>query len=347
MRRTVLHRTALVSLWLVLAVANRSGAREDSVPELEYWVPSAAVSFDVLGQRSEGAIESPNFTGPPISDGGCETRPDGTRNGGVCTDPVRSAPALTPNVQDTDTTTAALVKLSLELMTPALTDVLWHPRLFAHADGSLAFAFQRKLAGAGKPGPMGSPPPPASGLGLSNVLTEETITGQGNRAFSELQTGVFTAGAGVAFTAKVFDRTVRIKPSFAYLRQEIEFSGVANRAIQIRGSVQFRPDGLEDFRLLSFSARKTEIQHGIGGGLELEADTQRIGPFLLSVFASGSAYHLLGDVDVTLCSDTNTVGPSFSPDACETGTGERVTWRFEPDDLAWQGSVGLRFRLVP
>jgi hypothetical protein len=232
-------------------------------------------------------------------------------------------------------------------MTPGLLDVPGRPRLFAHADGSLAFAFQRKLAGVGKPGDMGLPPAPAVGLGLSNVLTEETITGQGNRVFSELQTGVFTAGAGVAFTAKIFDRTVRIKPSFAYLRQEIEFSGVAHRAIQIRGSVQFRPDGLEDFRLLSFSVSKTQIQHGIGGGLELEVDTQRIGPFLVSVFAGANAYHILGHLDETLCSDQNEVGPSFSPDACETGTGEKVTWRFEPDDLAWQGGVGLRFRFVP
>ena len=40
-------------------------------------------------------------------------------------------------------------------------------------------------------------------------------------------------------------------------------------------------------------------------------------------------------------------GPSFSPDACETGIGEKVTWRFEPEDLAWSGGVGLRFRFVP
>lgn len=192
-------------------------------------------------------------------------------------------------------------------------------------------------------------PPPTSTIGspVQPNITEETITGQGNRAFSELQTGVFTAGAGIAFTVKPFGRVLRIKPSFDYLRQEIEFEGLANRAIQIRGSNIFRPDGLEDYRLLSFSARKTEIQHGIGGGLEVEADTQQIGPFLISVFANARAYHMLGDLDVTLCSDQNQIGPSFSPDACETGTGEKVTWRFEPENVAWSGGVGLRFRFVP
>src|SRR5262249_13752158 len=308
--------------------------------------------FDILGQRSDGAVESDNFTGPPISDGGCQTSLTGARTPGPCREPVPSAPALTPNVQGTDTTTAALVKLPLELMTPRLVVELRSPRRLAHADGSLAFAFRRKPAGAGKPGAMGLPPPPtAIDAPTQTNLSEDTILGQGNRAFSELQTGVFTAGAGFAFTAKLFGRTLRIKPSFEYLRQEIEFEGRANRAIQIAGNngLQggFRPRGLQDYRLLSFSASDTRIQHGIGGGLELEVDTQQIGPVLVSVFAGARAYHILGDLDVTLCSDQNQIGPSFSPDACETGPGEKVVWRFEPESVAWSGGVGLRFRFVP
>jgi hypothetical protein len=339
-------RAIVVSVCLGL-LATRSDAGEDSELEIERWVPAAAVSFDILGQRSEGAVESDNFTGPPISDGGCETRP-GVRIPGACREPVPSTLQLTPSAHGTDTTTAALVKLSLELMTPRLAEGFASPRVFAHADGSLAFAFRRKLAGAGSPGAMNLPPATSTiGTPVQPNISEETITGQGNRAFSELQTGVFTAGAGIAFTANVFGRTVRIKPSFDYLRQEIEFDGRANRAIQIRGSNFSRPDGLEDFRLLSFSAHDTRIQHGVGGGLELEADTQHIGPFLLSVFGGARAYHMLGDLDVTLCSDVNQIGPSFSPGACAAGTGERVVWHFEPDDFAWVGGVGLRFRYVP
>src|SRR5262245_22243580 len=192
------RRAVLASVCFGL-LATRSDAREGS-NEIERWVPSAAVSFDILGQRSAGAIESDNFIGPPISDGGCEINRTGTRVPGPCREPVPSVPVLTPNVRDTDTTTAALVKLSLELMTPRLLDGLASPRLFAHADGSLAFAFRRKLAGAGSPGAMNLPPPTSTiGSPVQPNITEETITGQGNRAFSELQTGVFTAGAGVAF----------------------------------------------------------------------------------------------------------------------------------------------------
>ncbi len=345
MRRTRSSRIALAALcWLV---PSGSAAQDDSLAETERWVPAFAFSFDILGQRSEGAVESDRFIGPPLppSAPGCETSP-GVFNGRECLEPVRSSLQLTPNARGHDTTTAALVALSLELMTPKLADIPGRPRLFAQADGSLAYAFQRKLAGEGKPGIMAVPPPPQATNAPTNV-SEQTISGQGNRSFSEVQHGIFSAGAGIAITVNPFGRTVRIKPSFAYLRQEVEFEGLANRAIQIRGSNAIRPDSLDDFRLLSFSARTTQIQHGIGGGLELEADTQSLGPFLLSVFVSARAYHILGDLDETLCSDQNEVGPSFSPDACETGTGEKVTWRFEPDNLAWRGGVGLRFRFLP
>ncbi len=344
MRTTVLHRIAVGSLWLWL-LPTRVDAQDDSTIEIERWVPAAAFYFDILGQPSRGAVESDRFIGPPLSDGGCETSP-GVRNGRECLDPVRSDLILTPNVHDTDTTTAALVGLSLELMTPRLIDGLGSPRLFAHGDASWAFAFERKLAGAGKPGTLALPPAP-QGSNVQRNIGEDTIGGQGNRSLSELQEGVFSAGAGVAFTVQTFGRTVRIKPSFAYLAQEIEFKGSARRAIQIRGSNVPRPDSLDDFRLLSFSAETTRWHHGIGGGLEVEADTQRLGPFVLSVFASARAYHILGDLDETLCSDQNEIGPSFSPDACETGTGEKVTWRFEPENLVWRGGVGLRFRFLP
>src|SRR5262245_54694295 len=206
MHCTALRRAVLAFVCFGL-LATRSDAREDSELEIDRWVPAAALSFDVLGQRSAGAIESDNFTGPPISDGGCLTGLNGTRTPGPCQLPVPSALALTPNVHDTDTTTAALVKLSLELMTPRLSERLANPRLFAHADGSLAFAFRRKLAGSGKPGAMGLPPPPtAVDAPTQTNLSEDTILGQGNRAFSEIESGVFTAGTGGAFTAALYGR---------------------------------------------------------------------------------------------------------------------------------------------
>ena len=83
---------------------------------------------------------------------------------------------------------------------------------------------------------------------------------------------------------KPFGRVLRIKPSFDYLRQEIEFEGRANRAIQIAGNeaaASVPPQGLRGLPPALLLRARDRIQHGIGGGLELEVDTQQVGPFLL------------------------------------------------------------------
>ena len=46
------------------------------------------------------------------------------------------------------------------------------------------------------------------------------MNGQGSRAKLQVRRWVFGAGAGVAFTASVFDRTLRLKPSIEYFRRK-------------------------------------------------------------------------------------------------------------------------------
>lgn len=343
MRRAALRRAAAGTLPLLVSLSALASDGE-TPDEIERWVPSVSLGVSVLGQPASGAVEGSPIEGPPLSDGGCEV--NGTRTGQLCTQPVPSTQPLSRADRGNDTATAVLPNLSLELMSPLLVERAGRPRLFGHADGSLVFASQRKLAGLDAPGRLALPPPPDSG-NIPTDISERTISGQGNRSFLQVQTGLFSAGAGLAFTVEAFDRRIRIKPSFEYLLQEVEFEGLARRAIQLRGDNTSRPTSLDDFRLVSMSARKTELQHGIGGGIEVEADTQRLGPFVASVYLMGRVYHLLGDLDETLCSDRNEIGPSFSPGACDTGAGERVTWTFEPENLVWRGGIGLRFRFLP
>lgn len=326
---------------LTLLLGTRA-APGDELEEAARWVPSAAFSFDVIGQRASGSLRSSEIFGPPLSTGGCEI-PNRPPTGELCRQPSRSTQPLTESHQANDTTTSALVGLSLELMTPRLTPSLWQPRLFAHAGGSLVFNFARKLAGTDDPGVLGLPPNPNNNAPTN--INEETITGQGSRSLSEVQNGIFSAGAGVAFAFKVGSRLIRVKPSFEYLMQRVEFTGLANRAVQLRGNNRFRPDSLDDFRLISFSASKTTVHHGIGGGLELEVDTHRLGPLVASVFLGGRVYHLLGDLDETLSSNRNEVGDTYVDPMGQRP--ERVTWNFEPDNLAWRSGVGLRFRYLP
>jgi len=343
MRRVAPHRLASVLLMLCSALAPSVGSAQGEIDETERWVPSAAFSFDVIGQRASGSVESSDISGPPISTGGCQGP---QQPNGLCALLVPSQQPLTPPSSGSDVATAALVGLSLEVMSPRLTPALQRPRLFAHVDGSLAFAFKRKLTGEGSIDTMALPKPPQGSNAATNN-SEGSIGGQGNRVFYEVkQLGILSAGAGMAFTFDLWGRRIRVKPSFEYMLQNVKYQGQANRAVQLRGGNAPPPSSIADFRLLYFRAEDDEIQHGIGGGLELEADTQRLGPLMLSVFLSGRAYHVLGDVGTTLCSDTP-VGGGFSPDACETGVGERVVWNFEPESTIWRGAVGLRFRFAP
>jgi len=340
-----MRRVAFVLALLALgsALPTAAGADRGETPdETTRWVPSAAVSFEALGQRVDGSLESSDIFGAPLPEG-CEIRPGVFSPNRFCTQPVPTTQPLTDSSSGSDLTTAALVGLSLELMAPRFTASLGRPRWFAHADGSLVFGVRRKLAGTGSPGRLG-PPPPTSG-GLPTNFSEDTITGQGSRAYWELQSPIIAAGTGLAFSFDVWGRRIRIKPSFEYMLQEAELEGVALRAVQLRGSLNPRPDGIEDYRLLSFQANKRVTHHGLGGGIEVEADTSRLGPFVLSVFIGGRVYRLLGDLDETLSSNKNLAGPSFEqPDGTRP---EQATWHFEPENLVWRGGVGLRFRFLP
>jgi hypothetical protein len=85
--------------------------------------------------------------------------------------------------------------------------------------------------------------------------------------------------------------------------------------------------------LISLTRVEQEEYDGIGPGLELEADTVQLGPFLASVYINGRGYHLFGDLDTTFAT-TNEFG-------------ETASWTFEPDAWVWRSGVGFRFRWVP
>ena len=167
-------------------------------------------------------------------------------------------------------------------------------------------------------------------MGIFN-LPEEVVTGQGSRTFAEIQPFVLTAGLGVAFTVDFGRLRMRIKPSVEYLRETLDITGIVNRAVKLR----FAPpaEGLDNFRLISLTSSTTEVYHGVGPGLELEADTVRAGPFMMSIYLAGQVYSIFGNRDVEL-SNTNEFG-------------ETAEWSFEQS--AWGGGAraGLRSRWLP
>jgi hypothetical protein len=330
----LVRRIAATGALLVVVVAVPDLARAAAEDEIERWVPSLGISLGMLGQKAEGASRSSDVLGPPLTTTdalgtGClvTNRQTGqmSRNGGLCGNARQSPPKLRPDTASSDTSIAPLVDGSLELMTPRLLETLLSPRLFVHGDVAISFAFERNLAGEGRPDDFSAPELDQN----EDDVPELAISGQGTRTKSEVQPLVLSAGAGIAFTTDVFARTVRFKPSLEFLRQEVDLVGELHRAVKLRTPVAT----LDGFRLVVLEASDTEVQHGVGAGLEVDVDAGRLGPFALSFFALGRGYRLLGDLDHTL-TDTNEFG-------------ENATWDFEFDPWVWRAGAGLRFRWLP
>ena len=309
-------RAALCFAAALAMVSAPSGAAQERSEE--GWVPSFALFYDMLGNRANGAITTTDVLQPPITTDCREFNQD---LWGCPQSPVQ----LTFPSAGHDTDVVPMVGASLELMTPRLLERLLAPRLFAHADGAVAFGFERNLAGERKPDAFlaETPVPPAFDI------FERSVAGQGSRALIQVERWVFGAGLGAAFTANVFERTIRIKPSFEYFPHELDMISSVRRAVK-----QVDPaSSLDDFRLIALSAEDTVTLHALGAGLELEADAGRLGPIITSLFIMGRGYRYASDLDYTF-TDSNELG-------------ESATWSYEIDPWLWRAGLGIRFRWVP
>ena len=312
---------------LFVAFGKAAGASEAS-DESQHWAPSFALFFDILGQKAEGTVATGQVLGPPLPDGCGGTTP---RPGELCDSRRLGDPhKIGPDDAGHDTSIVPLVGASLELMTPSLVgDRLLRPRLFAHGDVAAAFSYERNLAGEGGVGDFALP----KGLNQQqqDSVDEIAVSGQGTRTRMQVRRWVYSAGAGLAITAETSNRRLRLKPSFEYIREELDFIGIANRAVKL-----FNPTGVDDlhgFRLLSLTATERKSYDGIGGGLELEVDAARLGPFVSSVYLMGRGYYLLGDRKISM--------------SAVNEFGETAAWTAKLQPSVWRSGVGFRFRWSP
>jgi hypothetical protein len=284
----------------------------------EGWVPSFALFFDMFGNRAEGAIAPSDVMQPPIA------TTCGIDNQDLWGCP-QSPTQVTFPTHGNDTDVVPMVGGSLELMTPSLIDEYLAPRLFAHADGAATFGFERNLAGERKPDTFVAEPP----VPPQFDIFERSVIGQGSRAVIQVERWVFGAGLGVAFTANVLERTIRVKPSFEYFMHDLDMKGSVRRAVKQRDPAS----SLDDFRLIALAASDTVTLHALGAGLEVEADAGRLGPIMTSLFVMGRGYRYTGNLNHTL-SDTNDFG-------------ESAKWSYDIDPWLWRAGLGIRFRWVP
>lgn len=339
-RQRSLRRASLAALF-VLAALPRAGVAQD---EIDRWVPSFSVFFDATGYKTTGSVTSSDVLGPPLTEGGC-LLPNGTRNGDLCSPPsvpndiprLREPRKIRDDDEGSDTDIAPHVGGSIELMTPRLFEPVFSPRLFVHGDYAAAFGFERNVAGTGGHGRFAAPQlnNPFNPEDPVNDLQQEAVLGQGTRTKIQIARDVWSAGGGVAFSFKLFERRVRLKPSFEYTRYDLDMIGSVHRAVKLvkrstPPTITLDPAAV---RLISLEFNHTETVEGFGPGLELEADTANLGPFLVSAYFAGRGYYYPGKRDFSF-----TTTNEFQ---------ETATWTLELDSWSWRAGVGVRFRWAP
>ena len=227
---------------------------------------------------------------------------------------------------------APVTHVSMELMTPGLQyipfvpdfEIPGRPRLFAHGDVAVSFAQEYNVTNTGDVGDFVLP----EGV---TIPREFDVLGQGSRGQAQVDSLAWSAGVGVAITLDVFERRVRIKPSFEWIREKIDISLEVRRLQKISNATPFVLS--ENFRHILLSDSKKKVFHGIGPGLEIEVDSKRAGPFVVSAFMGARLHRIMGSLKVDL-EPTNEAG-------------EEAELHYRNNRWAYQAFLGIRVRLVP
>jgi hypothetical protein len=342
------NRVAWLSLclWLPLQAFADDAAKRD---ESTRWVPSIGVVAGIWIQDVDASVRSSDVSytqlqrtrvfDPSIPPFGAFVEQQTFVD---FTNPVR------PSVDDDDRLVTPSMSGTLELMTPGIQALPGRPRFFVHGDAGALFGVEHHVARERAPEklpPLTTDDPPF--LRQPENFIEEAVAGIGSETTAEVQPLLVTAGGGVAFTLDLWGRRFRIKPSVEYMREEIDFTGSVIRAVLIDTGISGFPPLItrQDAIFIPVQLRgsTSEVFQGVGPGLELEMDTRRVGPFVISLFASASAYKILGDTEVAFSEQQTLVYPQLE------GGSEDVSadWDFEKDPWSYRGNIGIRFRLLP
>ena len=224
-------------------------------------------------------------------------------------------------------------------------------RFFTHA------AVEANLAAdttATREGARNALRPPVGSTGAPvATFSEIGIVGQGTKGIVDIDTFQLRAGAGMVFGFELADRPVRVRTSVEYVRKRAQPRIGLSRAVQTRvgppptGNVN---DFENDFRFVTLDTEQTITLHGIGPGIEMEADAARSGPFVWSVFGGFNAYHFVGDrsAEATVRNGIDPGDPSAVPPVPPVDyTSEQAEYKFEFKDWVYRINAGIRIRWQP
>lgn len=301
-------------------------------PGADRWIPSLAATSGITIQDWTGSVR---------------TRCEG------CTtpDPQLQLPGRSAASGD-DLDVTPFVGGDFELMTPELP-LPTSPRLFVGTGVLASFGFERRVATEGNSASLVSPLPPGS---ERNPFSESGALGQGSEIAAQLDTLVYGVRAGIAFPVELFGRAFRLKPSVGWIRYDIDARGEVSdaecRKATVGENTNCNPDSVPDafpqptdppapgfLRPIQLAGSASDSFDGIGGGLDIEMDTARIGPLGCSLFVGAHVFSILGNREIDFddsASFPNNDGLGLGP--AETS----ARFRFEVNEVMFRVGLGLR-----
>jgi len=308
-----------------VAQTTSTQARPSSRPQsdgADRWIPSLALEGGVSFQKWDSGVSSEVCRG--------------------CTIPDPMVEELQPPALGDDRDSTPFIGIQLELTSPEL-HVPGSPRFFFGAEIAPTFGKERDIAITGIPARTIGSPSDNPSIPFGDTLA----TGQGAVATMKRDELSFGAWAGLAFPFEAFGRRLEIRPSFNWIRFDVELDGLVSDAdcldVIVGGFEQNRCIGTSGnpagfLRVTQFSTSTDETFDGIGPGLYIEMEAARVGPIGTTVFGGARFYRILGDKDVEIRS-----GPITTAD--ELGTDQSAArFGFEVDDWLYRFGVGIRFQ---
>ncbi|MCP4903388.1 MAG: hypothetical protein GY910_00255 [bacterium] len=225
---------------------------------------------------------------------------------------------------------------SLQLETPRLSFIPYHPRFFARADIHYGADNKESLVSEGIADD--SIRRLGNGFNLNGGVVEQVV-GRGSALRPQVEPLILGGGLGLSFQAEVLGRKLRIKPSVEWIFQRdeiaLEFSDVEGNGTD-PGRCQ------PECRAVSINAQDTKGYHSLGPGLELDYDTGRAGNFRASLFSRFQALAIVSGRDSRL----DATG-SWLMRTVERINGEHVITSIDPVPGRGDTTVSSRYKRDP
>jgi len=310
-RRGALLLSALVPL-VAHADEHETVQPGDERTDVPTWWAALGLEGGAFLHGLDGRLMSSDIANPPIPSPPAVANPQ----------PIR------PFAADSGNFVVPYIEGSLELVGPAW---IFDARPFVSAGFGGEFSVSRDIAKEGTTGEF-ELPPLCCGSTTDTGEQEALVKGQGSRLTAQFSSLYLTAGAGVAIPFETDAHAFRVKPSFRYMRDEVEVDGVVQRALLKEAGAH--PNAVpDDFATISLNASDTFAFNSIGPAVEIDTDLSRKGRMVASVFVAGAVYFLIGDRDFAF--------RATNPD------GESADFRVERDSVSYRLGIGVRLRFEP